>query len=523
VAASRKSKLGFIVLLLALGIILSPGKTLAAGVTVITHGFNANVTDWVIPMCNKVPQHAGFPGTNFSIYEISITRTGSQYFFAQAFLDGVSPAAADSGEIIIALDWSTLSGGNPATTVIATQAVSALLSTNLIPDLSGKALAELPLHFVGHSRGGSVITEMARVLGAQGIWVDQVTTLDPHPVSQFGDPPVTNYSNILFADNYWQNLGDGLFVPNGQSVAGAYNRQLTNLDGGYSSSHSDMHLWYHGTIDLATPASDTQATITSTVRQTWWTGLEAGGTNNGFLYSLVGGGNRFTNFEPAGAGKGRISDGYNKSWDIGAGVATNRSPLPSNNGAWPNLLRLDVTSSTNLSVDDPIPLSFYHQYGSNTAVTTTVRFFLDADANPYNGNETEIFQGSLPGTGTTNVPHGTLNLALNPHTTAPGTYRVFGRITAGALSRYLYAPQKVVLSPSRQAPLLTDASIRGVQFHCTILGFPGQTVAVQASTNLIQWTSLQTNTISGSAIPFQDPATESFDQRYYRALLLSSH
>ena len=113
------------------------------------------------------------------------------------------------------------------------------------------------------------MTEMARLLGAQGIWVDQLTTLDPDPVALYGDPPITNYANVLFADNYWQDLGNGLTVPNGQPVSGAYNRQLTNLDGGYASSHSNVHLWYHGTIELETPASDTQATITAAQRATW--------------------------------------------------------------------------------------------------------------------------------------------------------------------------------------------------------------------------------------------------------------
>ena len=51
-----------------------------------------------------------------------------------------------------------------------------------------------------------------------------------------------------------------MIVPNGQSVFGAYNRKLLVLSGGYSSTHSNVHLWYHGTIDLATPTSDTQAT-----------------------------------------------------------------------------------------------------------------------------------------------------------------------------------------------------------------------------------------------------------------------
>ena len=53
-----------------------------------------------------------------------------------------------------------------------------------------------------------------------------VTTLDPRPVAQFGDAAVTSWVNVLYADNFWQNMGDGLFVPNGQAVFGAYNRHL---------------------------------------------------------------------------------------------------------------------------------------------------------------------------------------------------------------------------------------------------------------------------------------------------------
>ncbi len=208
--------------------------------------------------------------------------------------------------------------------------------------MGGRRLAELPLHLIGHSRGGSVITEMARLLGAQGIWVDQVTTLDPRPVALFGDAAVTSWANVLFADNFWQNLGDGFIVPNGQAVFGAYNRKLLDLNGGYSSSHSDVHLWYHGTIDLATPASDTQATITATQRSTWWTSTEMAGAAAGFLYSLIGGGDRLSNVEPAGTGNGRISDGFNKNWDLGGGLGANRTALPADTGLWPNAILFDL-------------------------------------------------------------------------------------------------------------------------------------------------------------------------------------
>ena len=108
-----------------------------AGVTVITHGYEGNVTEWVIPMGDKIPQDRSFPGSNSASYQISITRSGGAFSISQTFLDGVSPLASDSGEIVIALDWSSLSGlFEASTSQIAANAALALLSTNLIPDLA---------------------------------------------------------------------------------------------------------------------------------------------------------------------------------------------------------------------------------------------------------------------------------------------------------------------------------------------------------------------------------------------------
>src|SRR5438034_6013224 len=165
--------------------VFSTASVTAGGVTIITHGFNSNVTDWIISMAGKMGGHPGFPGTTYSCYEISITRNGSgQYVAAASLIGGIAPLLTDSGEIAVKLDWSTLSSfGGPSTTTIAQAAVNAALATNLIPEMGGRPLAELPLHLVGHSRGGSVITEMARLLGAEGGWVDQVTTPDRNPVS----------------------------------------------------------------------------------------------------------------------------------------------------------------------------------------------------------------------------------------------------------------------------------------------------------------------------------------------------
>ena len=135
-----------------------------AGLTIITHGFNGNVTDWIIPMAEQIPRYDLFPGTNFSCYELSVA---SDYSVSISRLGGVSPLVSDSGEIIIKLDWSALStDASTSSSDIAASAVPALLSATFLSELGGRSLTEFPIHLIGHSRGGSVVTEMARLLGA---------------------------------------------------------------------------------------------------------------------------------------------------------------------------------------------------------------------------------------------------------------------------------------------------------------------------------------------------------------------
>jgi len=316
-----------------------PSPTHGAGVTIITHGLNGNTDGWVLGMAGQIGQYYRFPGTNFTCYEIFFALTNTTYTPTWRRLAGPAPQALDSGEIVVKLDWRQLANNSYSTYEVATAVVPRLMQTNFIAEMNGHALAELPLHLIGHSRVGSLICELSRLLGTNGVWIDHLSTLDPHPLNNDGffdfpytvvDASAQTYENVLFHDNYYQTL-DTLF--HGESVPGAYVRQLSNLDGGYSgvaASHSDVHLWYHGTVDLRVPASDTEATLGSTERQTWWTAYESRGLNAGVNYSLIGGGNRFSLDQPAGAA--RIRYGYNQIGDFGAGTANNRGLLPSNNG-----------------------------------------------------------------------------------------------------------------------------------------------------------------------------------------------
>jgi len=241
--------------------------------------------------------------------------------------------------------------------------------------------------------------------------------------------------------------------------------------------------------------------------------------NTGFLNSLIGRGDRFSNLEPGGAGKGKISDGYNKIWDFGAGVAANRVTLPANNGLWPNLLRLNVLGTNRFPVGDPIPLSFYYQCGANTGATVTVRFFLDLDPNPLNSNSILITQTNVMSTGTNNIGLLQTTAIPNPATTSGGTYYVYGTISDGLRTRYLYAPQKIVLDANRQTPVLVQARIESGLFHCTVSAAPNQRVVIQGSTNLIDWVSVQTNTMTSTSWDFADPASAALVHRFYRAVL----
>ena len=291
--------------------------TKAAGVTIITHGYDGDVTGWITAMADEIPTYYHnyrYPGlsTNFTIYTLTLTTDGSNYYYQWARDSGSSPSNTDTGEIIVKLDWSQMAGSpNPlssaydiSTYTVAWVASYALLQLNTThtfpdPDFSGHALVENSIHLIGHSRGGSLMQQISYILGTNGVWVDHLTTLDPHPLNNdifvgvdlpdVVDAPASNtYANVLFADNYWEDLGsifDFFDVdPNGEPVAGAYIRQLTDLSEGYNETdssspyHSNVHLWYYGTIDLDVPTSynddGTIVTLDATMRTNWWVSYE---------------------------------------------------------------------------------------------------------------------------------------------------------------------------------------------------------------------------------------------------------
>ena len=134
------------------------------------------------------------------------------------------------------------------------------------------------------------MSQLAKLLGQRGIWVDQLTTLDPHPVAEFGDVPVQIFEMFFLRITITRK--SRVHSRRCEPITNSYNRRLS-LPGGYGdvldSNHSDTHLWYHGTIDYSFDANDGQVTLGDSLRLAWYPDLaDELGQTTGFYYSRVG-------------------------------------------------------------------------------------------------------------------------------------------------------------------------------------------------------------------------------------------
>jgi hypothetical protein len=522
---------------------LSGLKADAAGVTVITHGYDGNAQGWITAMAQAISGYNTNATADFVAYTLTLTTDGTDYFHQWSHDAGPMPLASTNCELLVKLDWSQMAGSpDPFSSVddvstynVAQTLVTVLTGTNMLSELGGHALAEFPLHLIGHSRGGSLMNETSRLLGRSGVWVDHLTTLDPHPLNNDGNSDLflptdataaVTYETVLFRDNYWQNLGV-LADIDGESAAGAYNRQLASLDGGYtvnnfvSPYHANAHLWYHGTVALDTPAAynlggDT-ATIDATMRSAWWGTGEQEGGRAGFFHSLIAGGDRLSTTPPLGPGYPAIVDGYNQKWDLGAGLGANRTALDANSGEWPSLVKIDITGQTAVTRGTAVGLAFYYQDPGATNLTVELAF--DPDRNPLNRNEAAFspVRLNVPAAGRMGVVNA---LGLNTTNLPPGTYSVVTAISNGARVRYLYAPEAVTILPDLTPPTISlDWPVNAAAPTVVVRGRIGQSVTLEASDDLLHWTIVgaQALTVPEWDLPY-DPSVGG-EARFFRALV----
>ena len=434
-------------------LLCSAGTARADGVTIITHGWNpspAGTPAWLASMRDAVA--ANYLGNEQSYGTITVTKPSSS-LVATCSPWNVDLAAKSTGEILIVLDWSTVA--NHLTGGPSSQAVAAAVVDKIVTGQNGsRPLAELPIHLMGHSRGGGLVAELARLLGERGVVVDQVTLLDPHPLTA-GDPqsfppvidtPAALYKNVIFADNYWQNNES----PTGEAVSGAYHRLWGNMAGGYHDvslapypNHRNIYLMYQGSIDPNDPVNNGEAVMDAAERAAWFNTYEAAGAHTGFYYSrLDGSGDRSSADTPVGGGDA-VRAGLSADAAIGGSGA--RQSLTWSAAAWPNIGDLQVLQGgsplSHGTHSVAIGTSLDLRYAAlDYADASSVRLHADVDRNPYNGNDIGVIgtvQNHLA-TGATFIQN---TVAWDTTGMSAGaTVYVYAEISDGTNTRYYYAP-----------------------------------------------------------------------------------
>lgn len=259
-------------------------RCLLAGVTVLTHGFQlgGGTPDWLITMGQAILDRADGPRTD---------RTVGSIFHHEPANGTWQPLASDiwtnsnqpEDHVVLIYDWAEESSAFEdgwleaaadnlfANLVRTNENLGGDLADVQFLDVACGGIADencdaLDFHFIGHSRGAvlnSLVTERFATY-FDGLPIEHVTSLDPHPASAMNDPGyVANnssensrlftYDNVLFADNYYrQDLFYELDLDfDGVFAEGAFNLQIPEsvLSGaGSSTEHSDVHTWYYGTV-----------------------------------------------------------------------------------------------------------------------------------------------------------------------------------------------------------------------------------------------------------------------------------
>lgn len=317
------------------------------GVTLLVHGFSGTgIIDasWTT-YANGIADRA----LNATIYK-NDAATGAWY--------PIGVRGNGNGEIILVYDWADLSNNgllsdNPSTGFL--QSAADYLYASLIDPptahlrLKGVNLLGKKMHFIGHSRGCIVLLQVLhRMLANHGtdVKVNQLTLLDPHPATTFGDveteqgiykslPGVTGVAtgcsltigcsngsnisikipnNVEHADHYYRT--DELFEGvtdfgsfDGVSVAGLgnYSRKLNEniintpmcMSGASDGqSHSKVHAWYYGTIKPVGTIPYNDCTINDQTPANWYdclvydnlSNMPSSRTRTGYYHSRLGGG-----------------------------------------------------------------------------------------------------------------------------------------------------------------------------------------------------------------------------------------
>ncbi|MBX3387954.1 MAG: hypothetical protein KF691_00720 [Phycisphaeraceae bacterium] len=431
------------------------GAALAGGLTIVTHGFNANMT-WVNAMADAIAKRAGTPGVDVTRVNLVVTQSGSNLVVTMSPIAVAPEATFTSGEFVVGLDWTAIDSFAAASRQptpeeiqdsVPTQTVAAAVFQYLQTwSYGGKPILAHPIHLAGHSRGAVLMASLATNLGQRGIYTDHLTTLDPYNVTLFGDAAPTVASTVVFADNIWQ---DSAF-PSGKSLPGAFNQHL-GLLGTTSNNHSYIHTYYFGTIDTSATGD---GECSGCINPVWYTqdvDLHSR-AQSGFWYSRIAGGDRTGSQAAAG-----LLSSLGGTAVIGSG---GRQAVTVTQPAWPNAFRVQ-TNSLSITPNQSNFTEFDYQASGSSA---QVRVYAADDRNPSHG-------GILLGTATLPPASSPTHAMVVWNTVPPARsepYRIHLAITdlgAGGQTRYAYDANSVtVLAPPCPGDLNGDSVVDDSDF-----------------------------------------------------------
>lgn len=397
-----------------------------------------------------------------AIYKITVSRNYSgELTYLAEWEAGPKLGDSDfSGVAILKVDWSSLASVNPmvSTLDVGEQVLKYLFSA---PG-TGISWLQQPIHLIGHSRGTSVNAYIAYILGQNGIWVDHVTTLDPHPWDgSFNEPPVNppglgpanpgdwlvhdTESNVIFADNYWRANGvNDPFTPDldGRKISGAYDRDLNGILFEYYNSvwlhivnplyqpiyqHTQVHAYYHGTIDRN--AEEDGDGIRINYPYPWFSPPRLTRDETGFRFSLIADGQRpGVRLQVDKYGKNGLAEAFGGNAARPYFIFAPGTIPPQ----WPNVM-LELTTDT-WSVQEGSPVAITYRYSdSDSAVSIT--FGTDDDQNPYNVNTVPPIT-TLPNLSQSSAVVSNVYTWL-PQVAETGRY-FYAKIQDGPRTRYYY-------------------------------------------------------------------------------------
>lgn len=412
-------------------------RNLLAGVTILAHGLNGNINGWIDEAADGIAERLGGPGA-MSVYTMEVGSSGVKSFEPD---DGYGDyMKTTTGELVIRVDWNDVSG-NPVddpTDEVAEDIANYLLAARTSKKLP--PIAELPLHLVGHSRGGSLATEIAKYLGRRNVLVDQVTYLDPVAAGveilgrDFGDPQLRNWDNVVFYDNYWRTDGKSNLDPDGSAVSGSLNNELKVVQDNFTiSAHNAVTAYYVGTVDVnATDGGD------HPIRSVWYQNGNPARDATGYAYSRIGG------LARPGAGLG----------PLGRGTAERRG-TGDEGLQWPGAVEVKPRGGTEFIAGQDFSIALR---GGDRDDEARVTLFLDADRNPYNGAGAQIGSARMSGAVTDRV------YGANAAGVAPGTYALAARMTDGAGQTRWFYGKSIKISA---APVIGEIVNRVLQIEGT--------------------------------------------------------